>query len=73
MPWFRKHHTCPCGTDWWDEWESCALTGVPSATPRSNPTSIGDRRRHESAKIRALNDRFRKSLIGGRVMMTKSR
>jgi hypothetical protein len=28
--------------------------------------------RHESAKIRALNDRFRKSFIGGRVMMTKA-
>jgi hypothetical protein len=21
MPWFRKHHACPCGTDWWDEWD----------------------------------------------------
>src|SRR5580704_17446509 len=21
MPWFRKHHTCPCGTNWWDEWD----------------------------------------------------
>ena len=21
MRWFRKHHTCPCGEDWWDEWD----------------------------------------------------
>jgi hypothetical protein len=25
MPWFRKHHTCPCGTDWWDERSTISL------------------------------------------------
>jgi len=29
MPWFRKHHTCPCGTDWWD-------VGLPLQRPVSH-------------------------------------
>ena len=48
------------------------LTAVPGATPRSNPTQHVAIDGDKSAKIRALNDRFRKSLTGGRVLMTRA-
>ncbi len=32
--WFRKHHTCPCGEDWWDEWDYLCNDRCPGATPR---------------------------------------
>jgi hypothetical protein len=30
MPWFRKHHGCPCGTDWWDEWDCLCNARCPT-------------------------------------------
>lgn len=70
MPWYRKHHACPCGHDWWDEWDCLCNDRCPKCNAEIEPD------RHEvvegptSDKIRALNDRLRKSLIGGQVMMT---
>ena len=58
MPWFRKHHTCPCGTDWWDEWESVCSCRCPKCDAEIEPDEHLAIDRHESAKIRALNDRF---------------
>ena len=72
MPWFRKHHACPCGTDWWDEWESLCSCRCPKCDAEIEPDALVAIDRDESAKIRALNDRLRKSFTGGRVMMTKA-
>src|SRR5580704_5926169 len=70
MPWFRKHHTCPCGTDWWDEWDCLCNDRCPTCDAEIEPDEHESIQGAKSAKIRALNDRFRKSLTGGRVMMT---
>ena len=70
MPWFRKHHTCPCGTDWWDEWDCLCNDRCPTCDAEIEPDEHEAIQGGKSAKIRALNDRFRKSLTGGRVMMT---
>ena len=70
MPWFRKHHTCPCGTDWWDEWDCLCNDRCPTCDAEIEPDEHEAIQGGKSAKIRTLNDRFRKSLTGGRVMMT---
>jgi hypothetical protein len=70
MPWFRKHHTCPCGTDWWDEWDCLCNDRCPTCDAEIEPDEHEAIQGAKSAKIRTLNDRFRKSLRGGRVMMT---
>jgi hypothetical protein len=36
---FRKHHTCPCSTDSWDEWDCLCNDRCPTRERRSNPTS----------------------------------
>ena len=66
MPWFRKHHACPCGTDWWDEWDCLCNDRCPTCDAESTRRSRGGK----SAKIRTLNDGLRKSLTGGRVTTT---
>ena len=70
MSWFRKHHTCPCGTDWWDEWDCLCNDRCPTCDAEIEPDEHEAIQGGKSAKIRTLNDRFRKSLTGGRVMMT---
>jgi len=70
MPWFRKHHTCPCGSRWWDEWDCLCNDRCPVCDAEVEPDEHEAIEGDKSAKIRALNDRFRKSLTGGRVMMT---
>ena len=70
MPWFRKHHTCPCGADWWDEWDYLCNDRCPRCDAEIEPDEHVAIDRDKSAKIRALNDRLRKSLTGGRVVMT---
>ena len=72
MPWFRKHHTCPCGTDWWDEWDCLCVDRCPACNAEIEPDQHVAIEGDKSAKIRALNDRLRKSLTGGRVMMTRA-
>jgi Protein of unknown function (DUF3768) len=70
MSWFRKHRTCPCGTDWWDEWECLCNDRCPACNAKIEPDEHEEIEGDNSAKIRTLNDRLRKSLTGGRVMMT---
>jgi hypothetical protein len=70
MPWFRKHHTCPCGTDWWDEWDCLCNDRCPKCRAEIEPDDHEAIEGQNSGKIRALNDRFRRSLAGGRVMLT---
>ena len=37
MPCFRKHHTCPCGTDWWDEWDCLCNDRCPTCDAEIEP------------------------------------
>ena len=64
MPWFRKHHTCPCGTDWWDEWDCLRNDRCPTSDAEIEPDEHEAIQGAKSAKIRTLNDRFPKSLTG---------
>jgi len=50
MPWYRKHYTCPCGTQWWDEWDCLRIPGEaaqhsgmmpPSHSEMMSPTVPG--------------------------------
>ena len=68
MPWFRKHHACPCGTSWWDEWDCLCNDRCPTCDAEIEPDEHEAIQDAKSAKIRTLNDRFRKSLSGGRVV-----
>ena len=70
MPWFRKHHTCPCGTNWWDEWDCLCNDRCPNCNAEIEPDDHEAIEGDASAVIRTLNDRLRKSLTGGRVVMT---
>jgi hypothetical protein len=67
MPWFRKYHTCRCGTDWWDEWDCLCNDRCPTCDAEIEPDEHEAIQGAKSAKIRTLNSRFRKSLTGGRV------
>jgi hypothetical protein len=60
----------PCGTAWWDEWECLCNDRCPTCDAEIEPDEHEAILGGKSAKIRTLNDRFRKSLTGGRVMMT---
>ena len=40
MPWFRKHHTCPCGTDWWDEWDCLCDDRCPTCNAEIEPDEL---------------------------------
>src|ERR1019366_7394369 len=64
MPWFRKHHSCPCGTDWWEEWDCLCNDRCPTCDAEIEPGEHAAIPGAKSAKIRTLNDRFRKSLTG---------
>ena len=59
MPWFRKHHACPCGTDWWDEWDSLCNDRCPTCDAEIEPDEHEAIQVAKSAKIPTLNDRFR--------------
>ena len=57
MPWFRKHHTCPCGTAWWDEWDCLCNGRCPTCDAEIEPDEHEAIQGAKSAKIRTLNDR----------------
>jgi len=40
MTWFRKHHSCPCGTDWWDEWCSLCNDRCPTCDAEIEPDDV---------------------------------
>ena len=70
MPWFRKHYNCPCGTDWSDEWDCLCNDRCPTCNSETEPDEHEAIEGDTSAMIRTLNDCLRKSLAGGRVVMT---
>lgn len=37
MAWYRKHHTCPCGEEWWDEWDCLCNDRCPSCNKEIEP------------------------------------
>ena len=51
---------------------ACATDRCPRCDAEIEPDEHVAIDRDKSAKIRALNDRFRKSLTGGRVVMTRA-
>src|SRR3954470_16970923 len=70
MPCYRKHHSCPCGTDWWDEWDCLCNDRCPKCNAEIEPDDHEAIEGQTSGKIRAANGRFRRSLTGGRVVLT---
>jgi hypothetical protein len=56
MPWFRKHHSCPCGTDWWEEWDCLCNDRCPTCDAEIEPDVHETIQGDKSAKIRTLND-----------------
>src|ERR1700737_3565862 len=68
MPWFRKHHTCPCGTNWSAEWDCLCDDRCPTCDAEIEPDEHEAIQGAKSAKTRTLNDSFRKWLTGERVM-----
>jgi hypothetical protein len=57
MPWFRKHHTCPCGSQWWDEWDCLCNDKCPDCNREVEPDDheeVGnDGLRASTIKVRA--------------------
>ena len=37
MAWYRKHHSCPCGQEWWDEWDSLCNDRCPKCQTEVEP------------------------------------
>lgn len=37
MAWYRKHHSCPCGQEWWDEWDSLCTDRCPNCKTEVAP------------------------------------
>ena len=76
MAWFCNYYRCArCNREWTDEWsatcdDDCPHCGARHMSPyRSEDIEAPTR---PSTDIARLNDLFRKSFRGGRVMMTSS-
>lgn len=37
MTWYRKHHTCECGAEWWDEWDFLCNDRCPECNKEIEP------------------------------------
>ena len=37
MPWYRKHYTCPCGAEWYDEWDCLCNDRCPRCNKEIEP------------------------------------
>lgn len=37
MAWYRKHYSCPCGTEWWDEWDCLCNDRCPRCNKEIEP------------------------------------
>src|ERR1051325_10897071 len=78
MAWFRNHYTCPrCRKDWTQEWatkapDDCPRCGAPHVAPWQSPEISAPLHEAKIKKIARLNDRLRRSLEGGEVIMTAS-
>jgi hypothetical protein len=74
MAWFKNHYRCSrCKKEWSDEWlgvceDNCSKCGTSVSPYKSEETPLPQKR--NSTKIAELNDTFRKSFCGGRVVMT---
>ena len=57
LPSLTIHHTCPCGTNWWDEWDCLCNDRCPTCDAEIEPDEHEAIQGANSAKIRTLNDR----------------
>jgi hypothetical protein len=64
------HALVPCGTDWWVEWDCLCNDRCPKCNAEIEPDDHEAIEGDKSGTIRTLNDRLRRSMIGGRVMLT---
>lgn len=75
MAWFRNHYACDrCKKSWTDEWFATCDDDCPHCGARHmSPHQSDDLSMHpppDAARVARLNDRFRRTLKGGRVMLT---
>lgn len=74
MAWFRNYYRCArCKQEWTDEWctmcdDDCPHCGARHMSPHQSEDLPAPQR--ETNKIAVLNDAFRRTFRGGRVMMT---
>ncbi|HZS53841.1 MAG TPA: DUF3768 domain-containing protein [Bryobacteraceae bacterium] len=77
MNWFVNHYRCGrCAKEWHREWfaaseDDCPHCGARHMFPHKSDETPTPQK-GDSAKIAQLNDAFRKSLRGGKVMLTAS-
>ena len=57
LPSLTIHHTCPCGTNWWDEWDCLCNDRCPTCDAEIEPDEHEAIQGANSTKIRTLNDR----------------
>jgi len=57
LPSLTIHHTCPCGTNWWDEWDCLCNDRCPTCDAEIEPDEHEAIQGAKSAKNRC---RFRK-------------
>lgn len=76
MAWFCSYYRCArCSREWTDEWwatcdDDCPHCGARHMSPYKSEDICAPTR--ETEKIAALNDAFRKTFRGGRIMMSAS-
>ena len=75
MAWFRNHYACDqCKKSWTDEWFATCDDDCPHCSARHmSPHQSDDLSLHppsDAAKVARLNDHFRRTLKGGRVVLT---
>jgi hypothetical protein len=57
LPSLTIHHTCPRGTNWWDEWDCLCNDSCPTCDAEIEPDEHEAIPGANRAKIRTLNDR----------------
>jgi hypothetical protein len=56
--------------DWWDEWDCLCNDRCPKCNAEIEPDDHEAIEGEKSGAIRTLNDRLRRSMMGGRVVLT---
>ena len=74
MPLFRNYYRCVrCDHEWTDDWSATCDDDCPRCGARHmSPYKSDDIVPPSVERIRALNDAFRKTFTGGKVVMTAS-
>ena len=74
MPLFRNYYRCArCGHEWTHNWSATCDDDCPRCGARHmSPYKSDDITPPSAKRIRELNDAFRKSFTGGKVVMTAS-